>query len=511
VSSFQGVIHDITTERRAQLAMEETNRKMNDLTDAINAASLITNIDLDGVILDVNQKLCDVSGYTHEELLGSNQNIFNSGYHDKKFYANMWKTLKKGQIWHGEIRNRAQNGEFFWVETVMSPQLNYDKKPYAFLCIGIDITFRKTVEIQLRESELRFRELFEDTNDLIQGIDIDGKILFVNDSWEKVLGYKLKDIEDINFWNIVDKESIDKWESHWQTVTHTVNENDSVEIELTTKNGNSISIAGNSISSLTNGRLIIRSIFHDITPRKEAEKEILRSLDKEKELGELKSKFVATVSHQFRTPLTIILSNIELLDMLYNNDKKVSTVSYNRISMRIQDEVNRMTNLMNDVLILGKVSTDKYELRKTSIDLSKLCKNLKEQFDQIQDDGRKLELQVIGKNKDIKIDSGLINHALSNLIANAFKYSKGCRNPEFTVKYENKKIVLLVTDYGIGIKKPDIPFIFDAFFRTSNTSDIAGTGLGLNIAKEYIEIDNGKITVESKFGHGSTFRVELPY
>lgn len=239
----------------------------------------------------------------------------------------------------------------------------------------------------------------------------------------------------------------------------------------------------------------------------ESRKELEKALEQEKRLGELKSHFVSTVSHQFRTPMAIIQSNSELINMVVTNNKSEKLML---ATERIRHEITRMTNLMDDVLILGKLNSEGgLKANFSNTDLVALSKGLCNEFNYIQKDGRVVDFSYSGEVKKIKLDPNLIRHALSNLLSNAFKYSIK-NNPKFELIFENQQVKMTISDDGIGIPKKDLPNLFQAFYRGSNTSNIEGTGLGLAIVKEYIEMNKGKIEVKSEANKGTSFTILLP-
>ena len=240
-----------------------------------------------------------------------------------------------------------------------------------------------------------------------------------------------------------------------------------------------------------------------------SEMKLKKSLLKEKELGELKTSFVSTASHQFRTPLAAIQSNSELLQIIAESLHEETRKRFGKITTRITSEIGKMTELMDDVLILGKLTAGKVDLKQQDINLVDFCIELAKDFNEIQSDGRIMEIVTNGKQYDVKLDPKLLTHSLSNLFSNAFKYSVGKNNPELIISFQSKEFVLTVKDYGIGIPKDELTKLFQPFFRANNVTEIKGTGLGLSIAKEYFEINKGVITAKSIIGEGSTFEIKF--
>ncbi|MDG2331764.1 MAG: ATP-binding protein [Flavobacteriales bacterium] len=232
------------------------------------------------------------------------------------------------------------------------------------------------------------------------------------------------------------------------------------------------------------------------------------SLQKEKELGDMKSRFVSIASHQFRTPLAIIQSNAELIKIIIKNENLEVSDRLNTSTARIDSEISRMTNLMNEVLIFGKVSSGQMELKRDMTDITELCTKLVNRYNEIQPDNRKMDVRSIGNSRQVSIDKGMMRHAIDNLISNAFKYSAETA-PLFEISFLPKEIKISISDDGIGIPESEMENLFEPFHRAENVGDIAGTGLGLSIVKEYVELNGGTISVISRENEGTKFTIAL--
>ncbi len=281
--------------------------------------------------------------------------------------------------------------------------------------------------------------------------------------------------------------------------------------------------------------------------RKQAEGEIRKALEKEKELTELKSRFITMTSHEFRTPLTTIHSSAELLEHYshrWTPEKKLTHLQ------RIQTSVKHMTRLLNDVLILGKVEAEKLKLNPVPLDLEEFCHNLVEEL-QLNDKNqhaitltcdwelgvekgraREWESEIVALlrtgERDYSsqsqqeqhaltpcasqpyMDEKLLRQILENLLNNAIKYSPRGSNIDFIISGLDQQAVFTIRDRGIGIPPEDQPRLFETFHRAANVGTIAGTGLGLAIVKKCVDIHQGQIAVESEIGVGTTFTVTLP-
>lgn len=230
------------------------------------------------------------------------------------------------------------------------------------------------------------------------------------------------------------------------------------------------------------------------------------ALKKEKHLGEMKTHFVSVASHQFRTPLAIIQSNSELLQMISTNIDPEIKEKMERTTGRIIREISRMTELMDDVLILGKVTSGKMTIEKTKVDLVLLIDDIAQQFNDISQDNRSLDVTIVGVDQQALLDAKMIRHAITNLISNAFKYSQD-KNPEVTLTFDSNSVVIAVRDFGIGIPENEQSQLFQPFYRAENVGAVSGTGLGLSITKNYIELNGGTIKLKSALGSGSCFEV----
>ena len=236
-------------------------------------------------------------------------------------------------------------------------------------------------------------------------------------------------------------------------------------------------------------------------------KQLAVSLEREKELGQLKTSFVSMASHQFKTPLAIIQSNAELYEILATKGKKIEPEKIVKITKRIKDGIGTMSNLINEVLVLGKATSGNVVYRPENVDLLDLCGSLSKEFNLMQQDGRTLDFKIMGEPYKFQLDPKLLIHSLSNLLSNAFKYSIGKKNPKLSLHFKSTELVLSVKDYGLGIAEEEQVHLFQPFFRADNVSEIQGTGLGLNISKEYVQVNKGQITATSTLGEGSCFEI----
>lgn len=251
----------------------------------------------------------------------------------------------------------------------------------------------------------------------------------------------------------------------------------------------------------------ISKLEEEVIERKKAEEEVRKSLEKERELNELKSKFVSIASHEFRTPLSTVLSSASLIQQ-YKERKDYD--KQDKHILRIKSSVHHLTQILNDFLSLGKLEEGKVDVKVEAIELSHFLEEIKEEVESFLKEGQKLNIASHPDTKEIMSDARILRNIMFNLISNASKYSD--LNKVITITCEQKadRFIFSIKDEGIGIPKEDQKHLFDRFYRASNAGNVQGTGLGLNIVTRYVELIGGDISFESDYGKGSTFFISIP-
>jgi PAS domain S-box-containing protein len=251
----------------------------------------------------------------------------------------------------------------------------------------------------------------------------------------------------------------------------------------------------------------ITKLEEEVVERKKAEEEARKSLERERELNELKTKFVSIASHEFRTPLSTVLSSASLIQQ-YKDKNDLDKVD--KHVLRIKSSVNHLTQILNDFLSLGKLEEGKVDIKPETIEINDFLHEIAEEVQSFLKEGQKLEIHCPTEVKQIETDSRILRNIMFNLISNASKYSEPGKTIDIDCVKENGKILFGIKDHGIGIPKEDQKHLFDRFYRASNAGQIQGTGLGLNIVKRYAELLGGEISFKSDHGKGSTFYISIP-
>lgn len=251
----------------------------------------------------------------------------------------------------------------------------------------------------------------------------------------------------------------------------------------------------------------INALEKEVYVRKRAEEEARKALERERELNELKSKFVSIASHEFRTPLSTVLSSASLIEK-YNERKEKEKVT--KHVQRIKSSVNHLTSILNDFLSLGKLEEGKIDLVKEPINVADFMAEIEEEIASTLKPHQKLAIASQYMPKEIYSDVRILRNILFNLISNASKYSEAETTIFITCKIEDSHLAFIIRDEGIGIPEEDQKHLFARFFRASNAGNVQGTGLGLNIVKRYVELLGGTISFTSEYGKGSVFTVLIP-
>lgn len=241
----------------------------------------------------------------------------------------------------------------------------------------------------------------------------------------------------------------------------------------------------------------------DISAQKNAEYNLLEALSKEKKLGEMKSRFVSMASHEFRTPLSTILSSAYLIEKYTECSEQQKREKHIN---RIIASVNNLTNILNEFLSVGKIEEGKLVLHVSNFNLKKLIETIVTDLNPLLKKGQKIDYTHEGSEM-IELDNSLLKNIILNLLSNAIKFSYENSMIIITSSYHDDEFVIKVVDNGIGITKDDQEHLMDRFFRGSNAVNVQGTGLGLHIVSKYVERMQGKITYESEINKGTSFTI----
>ncbi len=383
-------------------------------------------------------------------------------------------------------------------------------------------------EKALRESEKQYRSVVENVKEVIFQTNAAGSWTFLNPAWANLTGFTVAESLGTHFLNYVHPDDQQRHQQVWQSLIEGQNSSCRHEMRYLTKAGQCRWMEIHAHSTLvTDGAVTgLSGTMQDITKRRQAEalekekvrleteilerrrteKMIRNALEKEKELGEFQSRIISTISHEFRTPLTTIQSSSELLKIYSKNWSEEKKLKH---FQRIGDSVEHMTQLLNDVILIGKAEAGQIKFNPTQLDLQSFCREIVEEL-QLSLESQPIIFSSQGDNTQANLDEKLLRQLLTNLLSNATKYSPQGSTVRFDLICQENQAIFRIQDKGIGIPLEDQERLFESFHRASNAGTIPGTGLGLAIVKKCVDLHGGKTTVESKVGVGTTFTVTLP-
>ncbi len=250
-----------------------------------------------------------------------------------------------------------------------------------------------------------------------------------------------------------------------------------------------------------------QSLKNLVNALQEAKEEVSLSLVKEKELGQLKSRFVSMASHEFRTPLSAIQLSASLIDKYAEGFENPNISKH---IAKIKNAVENLTTILNDFLSLEKLEAGKIEPSFSRFDLVKLSEEITEEMQLVAKQNQNIIYEHTGTSSIINLDQNLLKNCIFNLVSNAIKYSGENTFIEFNTEINDRNCIITIKDNGIGIPETDQKHLFEAFFRAHNTGNIPGTGLGLNIVARYADLMNGTVDFKSNVNHGTIFTILFP-
>jgi PAS domain S-box-containing protein len=511
VTGYMGIAKDITAEKQAE-------KQVKDITSALDQTTIVVITDTQGTITFVNDKFCEISKYSREELIGQNHRLINSGYHPRAFFVEMWRTIASGQTWRDEIKNRAKDGSIYWVDTTIVPFLHEDGKPYQYLAIRKDITARKAADIELQKLSL----IASKTDNVAIVTNSHGEIEWVNHSFHKLTGYTLAEV--------IGKKPGDILQGAKTSQETVASIHDALakqepffgEILNYSKDGRSywLSLNINPVFDDDGKLLQFIAIESEITTRKEIEIKLRKEVE-----GAMKKLNVMNDRLE--------VSNRELLDFAYVSShdlqeplRKIQAFG-DRLKSTCQDSLNekgldyleRMLNaasraqiLINDLLDFSRVTTKAQPFQ--PIELSEVLEGVLSDLEvRIEKSAVILEVDPL---PIVEADALQMRQILQNLIGNALKFLREGVTPVVQVRsrvyIENAQewCEIRVIDNGIGFEQQYAERIFQIFQRLHGRKTFEGTGIGLAICRKIAERHNGTLTAEGEPDQGATFIFTLP-
>jgi PAS domain S-box-containing protein len=515
---IQALINDITERKQAEAEVRASEARLRESEARFSAAFKASPVFItisrleDGRTVLANEAFLKWTGYRLEEVLGRNSL-------ELGLWANpadrepFWEELRLNRFIHErECRVRNRHGKLFTM-LLSADIIEVNHVPHL-LTVGLDISLRKQAEAEfqasearLRESEARFSAAFQASPALLGILRLrDGKYVLANDAhlnWlgvirEEVLG---RTCLELGMWeNPAERDLVLQDMQAFGAIRHR-------ECRWLNRRGELFTILLSAETIQLNNEPHMLTMAVDITQRKRAEEELLVTLEREKELSQLKSSFVSMVSHEFRTPLGIIQSSAELLRDFHarmlpiEREEQLDSISRN---------ARRMAGMMEEVLVLSRLDAGKLDFQPAPLDLNAFCRRVVDEVLSATNARCAIALSVAAIPLAPRADEQLLGHIFTNLLSNAVKYSEPGATVHFSLARDGRDAVCVIRDHGIGIAEDDQRQLFQAFHRGRNVGTRPGTGLGLLLVQRCAELHHGQVQLESKIGAGTTVTVVLP-
>lgn len=507
-----GIIEKISEQKDAQAALQDSKVQFQNLV--ANVPGMIFRLaqsasDGPFSFSYVSPGCRDIFEMEAQEISAAANSVFDCIFEDElqTFHSSLARSAHSLAPWLWEGRIFLKSGDLKWIQAIAQPQRRLDG---TTLWDGVlmDITSRKQVEDRLRLLE----SVVTNANDSIiiteaEPLSEPGpRIVYVNPAFTRNTGYQLDEVLGKSPRLLQGPKTSRKT---LDTIRHALEQWSTVKVELINYRKDrsefwvdTVIVPITDASGYTTHWMAIQ---RDITERKHLEEEILKALAKERELSDLKSRFISTTSHEFRTPLTTIMSSVEILDYFDNSEEEEK-----ELFQQVYESIQHMTRLLDDVLFIGRAERDRLELECVELDLDTFCKDTVVQAQRSFGKNHLVVFNQSGTPKRVSLDSKLLRQMLNNLLSNAVKYSEPHSRVELSLIYEDEVCIFQIQDEGIGIPIDDQARLFEFFHRGSNVGAIQGTGLGLAIVKKSVDLHHGTIEVQSGSGEGTCITITLP-
>ncbi|WP_374666587.1 7TM diverse intracellular signaling domain-containing protein [Ramlibacter sp.] len=455
-----------------------------------------------------NRAMMDIFGATEASLVESMEPYYLSREQYLEVGGGVAQAVSRGEVYANELQMQRSDGTRIWVSLAGRSVSRHDLAQGTVWVI-MDITRRKELEAALQRTSSEREAIL---NNAVVGIvlSVRRRHEWVNEKFARMLGYPREElIGRTSDYIHPDRESWDRFGVEARAALVATN-GYTCERQIRRADGSLFwaEMGGSCIKPNDPDSGVIWTLL-DITGRKKSEAEMREALEQQKALNELRSRFVAMTSHEFRTPLAAIRSAEELLrhygDRMDHADR-VETLD------SIASGVDRMSKMLDRVLLIGRADAEMLDCQPGDLDLRALCRIMVEEA-RIQHPESHCEVVAsfsagVGRGR---FDEKLLRHIFGNLLSNAIKYSPAGGQVRFNVIREETATVFEVGDQGIGIPADEVPHLFGSFHRASNVGAIPGTGLGLAIVKNAVDAHGGTIEVTSVVGEGTTFVVRIPH
>ncbi|CAA0102902.1 Virulence sensor protein BvgS [Halioglobus japonicus] len=503
-------------------SVEVSGLSLADLHTALDEHSLVAITDAHGKIIYVNEKFCEVSQFSADELIGNDHQIINSGYHSKDFMRELWQTIASGEVWKGEIRNRAKDGSYYWVATTIVPFLDGVGKPRQYVAIRTDITERKDIEAELSSSR-RLLEQAMDATDLVawefhphtnmftwnaRFYALLGTTAAAEGGYKMPAGRYLERFVQLKDQHRVRDEILRAISTPPQDTVFTI---EYCILRRDTGEKRDVLVRYSSVHDEAGHTLNIVGALQDITERKQVQRELESARQSAELANRAKTAFLRNMSHEIRTPLNAISGFVELLGHSTSPDDQ------SRMLAATRESIDALSGIIDDVLDLSKIEAGKFEVRPEAMSLKAVVESAFSVFTgSATSKGLYLRQYYDDRIPEVvRCDPLRLKQILFNLLGNAIKFTLD-GGIELRVLYKGAadgfvRLQIEVEDTGIGITELDQAKLFKPFAQASHEVDhqFGGSGLGLLISRRLAEMLGGTLDLRSVIGKGTTMMLGL--
>ena len=485
------------------------------LQSASNGIIITDALKHDNPVIYFNSAFQNLTGYSDSEILNHNCRFLQGKDRKQKPLKCLKEAIKKGESCQATIRNYKKDGTMFWNDLYVFPITNSKGIVTNFIGIQNDVTLR----IQAEEERHHLATIFEESLNEIHVFDVATlKFISVNFGARKNLGYTMEELTQMTPIDITPYKNEAELRDVVDVLLNKNIEKLEVETQQIRKDGTTYPVEVHLQLSKLGDKDVFIAIILDITERKnyttklenkveERTQQLKMALNKEKELNELKTSFLSLVSHEFKTPLSGILTSSQLISkyqLTQEQDKRDKHIK------TIIDKVSFLNNILNDFLSVEKLETGKVIYNYNHFKLSKVVNEVVYNSNMLLKEGQQIKYPENIDDISLYQDEKVIHLIFSNLIRNAIKYSPEGTMIDLYLEQDDAFTTFVIKDEGIGIPEKDQKSIFERYFRAQNVINTQGTGIGLNIAKNHLDNLGGAIFFESEENKGTTFTVTIP-
>ncbi|MFN7497388.1 MAG: PAS domain S-box protein [Hyphomonadaceae bacterium] len=507
LEGFQAIETEVTDLVEAQRRADDALANLNAYQSALDEHSIISVADQFGHIEFVNDRYCEISGYSREELIGQSYQAVQSGKHDPSYFKSMRDTINAGHSWRGEVCNRAKDGSFFWVDATVVPLPATRTQGARFVSVLYDITERKRTETELKDALNLSSTFFDVSSELLCIADNKGRIIHMSKSAEQIIGYPEHELigrSTIEFIHPDDQEQI------------------AIAMQELLKTGNLMDYVARymhpngAIRSVEWRAKIVGDVIYatarDVTQRLATEAELLAAREQAEAANRAKSSFLANMSHEIRTPLNGVIGVVGALS------RTELTQTQREMVDLIQSSGETLEVLLSDILDVSKIEAGKFTLQPEPFNLRETIQATAQVMG-VRAEEKGLGFHVRfgpGTEGLFEGDGVRVKQIVSNLASNAVKFTQ-TGQIDISIAATDKadgscEVMISVKDTGIGFDEQTKQRLFARFEQAdaSITKNFGGTGLGLSICRTLTDMMGGQFLVTSEAGIGSLFSVILP-